>query len=194
MLQKVLKSNASHLLAKLNPSKEAPEVDDIDYDDLMKEFDVDVDALEMIPTVVYPIFQIKTNNLQRTASKGELRNVVIINLRELIHLKRLLHEKSHQEIPPIKPVEASEESQKMTLKLQKAIRMYEKKLANLSDKSVLESGIQTDQMYAFNDCSHHQGFYARKGFVLLSSNEQGSQIQIAGTGGAKSQVDGSAKE
>lgn len=84
-----------------------------------------------------------------------MRQLVIINLRELIHLKKMLHQKTidMSEMSLLKGSK-EEENQKLTLKLQKAIRSYEKKLVAMEQstvksgdisKSVSDSNVQAPQ-------------------------------------------------
>ena len=86
-----------------------------------------------------------------------MRQLVIINLRELIHLKKMLHQKI-LEMTEMSQLKGSkdEENQKLTLKLQKAIRSYEKKLVAMEQKtgeiskSASESNVQAPPGWAIH--------------------------------------------
>jgi hypothetical protein len=73
----------------------------------------------------------------------ELKNMIIINMRELMHLKKLLREKNG-ELQQSRDAQKEKEQtmQKMSLKLQKAVRAYEKKLSSRPESQ--ETCIQTD--------------------------------------------------
>jgi hypothetical protein len=63
---------------------------------------------------------------------SELRHLIVINLRELSHLRNQLAEE--KELALKTRAESEEQNQKLALKLQKAIKSYEKKLASLDEK------------------------------------------------------------